>query len=352
MIISKIPIQNIYYLLCYSWNKLEEKDIVQVSDIDSTNILDLFAKVLIQGVKHLFKRGLDRGYIANEDQTKCLRGKICFGPTYKKNLLAKAQIHCEFDEFSHNVLHNQILKSTIGLLIDYKGLNRDLQNELLGLFRKMQQIDDIELRNSLFSRVQLHRNNAFYDFLLKICEIIHENLLISEDPGKSKFRDFFRDEHRMASVFENFVRNFYKIEVPGCKVKSEVISWDAILLDESSNSYLPKMITDVSIEFEDFKVVIEAKYYKKALLEHYGKEKYHSVHFYQLFSYLKNLEAKGGLNTNASGILLYPTAYSEKISEGMILNGHKVMVQTINLNQDWQLIQNDLIELLTVAKAA
>jgi 5-methylcytosine-specific restriction enzyme subunit McrC len=350
MIASKIPIQNIYYLLCYSWNKLEEKDIVQVTDIDSTNILDLFAKVLIQGVKHLFKRGLDRGYIPDEDQTKCLRGKICFGPTYKKNLMSKAQVHCEFDEFNHNVLHNKILKSTIGLLISYDGLHKDLQNELLGMFRKMQQINDIELNSSVFSRVQLYRNNAFYDFLIKICEIVYENLLISEEVGKSKFRDFLRDERKMAKVFENFVRNFYRLEVPGCKVKSEVISWDAILLDEFSKSYLPKMVTDVSIEFDDFKVVIEAKYYKQALLEHYGTEKYRSVHFYQLFSYLKNLEAKGGLNSNCSGILLYPTAFSDPIGGGMMLNGHKVMVRTINLNQDWKLIHKDLIELLTLAK--
>ena len=352
MIASKIPIQNIYYLLCYSWNKLEEKDIVQVTDIDSTNILDLFAKVLIQGLKHLFKRGLDRGYIADEDHTKCLRGKICFGPTYKKNLFAKAQVHCEFDEFNHNVLHNKILKSTIGLLIKYEGLNKELQNELLGLFRKMNQVDDIELRKSVFSMVQLNRNNAFYDFLLKICEIIHENLLISEDIGKSKFLDFLRDENKMATLFEDFVRNFYRLEVSGCKVKSEIISWDAILLDESSKSYLPKMKTDVSIEFDDYKVVIEAKYYKKALLDHYGKEKYRSIHFYQLFSYLKNLEAKGGLNTNCSGILLYPTAHSDISSESMMLNGHKVVVHTINLNQDWKLIHRDLIELLDVAKAA
>ena len=36
----------------------------------------------------------------------------------------------------------------------------------------------------------------------------------------------------------------------------------------------------------------------------------------------------------------------------MMLNGHKVMVKTINLNQDWKLIHNDLVELLNLAKAA
>ena len=53
----KIPIQNIYYLLCYAWNKLDERDIVDVRGIDSTNILDLFARVLIGGLSRLFKQG-------------------------------------------------------------------------------------------------------------------------------------------------------------------------------------------------------------------------------------------------------------------------------------------------------
>ena len=30
----KIPIQNIYYLLCYAWNKLDEKDIVDEDTVD------------------------------------------------------------------------------------------------------------------------------------------------------------------------------------------------------------------------------------------------------------------------------------------------------------------------------
>jgi len=55
-----IPIQNIYYLLCYAWDKLEEKEIVDVEPLDSTSLADLFARVLINGTNHLLKRGFDR----------------------------------------------------------------------------------------------------------------------------------------------------------------------------------------------------------------------------------------------------------------------------------------------------
>jgi len=342
----KIPIQNIYYLLCYAWNKLEERNILEVTGIESTSVLDLFAKVLIGGLKHLFKRGIDRGYVTYAEDTKCLRGKICFAPTIKKNLLIKAQVFCEYDELNHNVLHNQIIKASLGSLIRVEGLNVELKDELIGLYRKLQEIDDIQLSSAIFSRVQLHRNNAFYDFLLKICELIYDNLLITEDPGKSKFRDFLQDETKMAYLFEEFVRNFYKIEAKDCSVRREDIYWDATPLDELSKAFLPKMTTDISVERNGSKVVIETKYYKKALVSHYGLEKYHSKHFYQLFSYLKNLEAKGGANKKCSGVLLYPTVKKEIKGEGLEMGGHKVMVRTINLNQDWSFIRRDLIVLL------
>ena len=99
--VPKIPIQNIYYLLCYAWNKLEERDIVDVSGIDATKILDLFAKVLIGGLSHLFKQGLDRGYVTFSEVTRCLKGKIGFSPTVKQNLLIKAKVYCDFDEMSY-----------------------------------------------------------------------------------------------------------------------------------------------------------------------------------------------------------------------------------------------------------
>ena len=50
-----IPIQNIYIMLIYSWQKHNEKDIVNVDLEGQTNLQDLFAKVLINGINHLFK---------------------------------------------------------------------------------------------------------------------------------------------------------------------------------------------------------------------------------------------------------------------------------------------------------
>ena len=110
----------------------------------------------------------------------------------------------------------------------------------------LKEIEIIPLAKRHFGLVQLHSNNAFYDFLLNICELIHENLFISEEDGTGKFRDFVRDEKKMATLFEAFVRNFYKREQTTFIVSRENIAWDATPLDEYSSGFLPKMQTDIS----------------------------------------------------------------------------------------------------------
>jgi|GEM_PF-3543589 len=43
-----------------------------------------------------------------------------------------------------------------------------------------------------------------------------------------------------------------------------------------------------------------------------GQSSVHSVHLYQIYAYLRNLERRGGPDAQAEGILLYP-AVSQRI---------------------------------------
>ena len=205
---AAIPIQNIYYLLCYAWNRLEEGNIIAVEPTERTSLIDLFAKVLIGGVSHLLKRGLDRGYVHHTEDTGRLRGKIQFQQSLKFILLGQPKASCEYDELNHNVLHNQILKETIRLLVSANDLGGELKDRLVGLHRRLHEVETITLSSHTFRRVQFHRNNQFYDFLIRICDLIYSNLLPTEDQGKSTFRDFIREEGQMRLLFEGFVRNF------------------------------------------------------------------------------------------------------------------------------------------------
>jgi len=339
---KKIPIQNIYYMLCYSWDALEEKDIVQVNDIDSTELLDLFAKVLIGGTNYLIRRGFDRKYLCVNDDLGVIRGKINFNDTFKRRLLQKGKLSCEYDDLSYNILHNQIIKTTINHLIHSKGLDYDLKEELIGPYKSFRDIDEIRLNSRVFSNVILHRNNHYYKFLMNICQIIYENLLIDEKTGESTFQDFERDERKMADLFEDFVRNFYKREQKTYKVCREDIYWNDLRQDPNDKDFLPKMQTDTSLVSDKRKIIIDTKYSKNTLSDR-GKVK--SENLYQLFAYLKNVEVKGGVNETCEGMLLYPQI-DQPLNLEYFIHGHKIQVKTVDLNQEWKLIERRLLSII------
>ncbi len=125
----RIPIQNIYYVLCYAWGHFPEGQHTDVGAEDSPDLQNLLAKALLSGTNHLLRRGLDRGYIETFEDTKNPRGKIEFSQTIKRSLSRTGQIHCLVDELSPNVLHNQIIVSTINMLRRSIGIDPDIRHK-------------------------------------------------------------------------------------------------------------------------------------------------------------------------------------------------------------------------------
>lgn len=338
-----IPIQNIYFLLCYAWDKLEEKEVVNVNAEDFRDIYDLFGKVLVNGCSYLLRRGFDRNYVGHDEIITGIRGKLLFADSLKLNLFRKGHAYCEFDDFSHNVIHNQIIKATIRTLLINKAVSESIRNDLHHVHSKFHGIDEIKLSKLHFNKVRLHRNNYFYDLLIKICRIIYDNLLVTESAGDYKFKDFVREPRKMNIVFEKFVHNFYKLHFPDFRVKRDTIIWKLKAASESGMSLLPQMQTDISIYQPDKVLIIDTKFYHQTLAYNYNKESIHSPNLYQLSAYLQNFESDG---RKVDGMLLYPVVDKE-INEDFSDVNHKVMIRTINLDQNWRLIDKRLREILS-----
>ena len=336
----EIPIQNIYFLLCYAWDKLEERDLVEVDPVGITELVDLFSRVLISGTNHLLKRGFDRNYVLHEEQTSRLKGKIRFDAVIKAGA-PTATLPCEFDELSYDVVHNRILKATARRLIGTDTISKENAEGLAALCRQLPEVRDVEVTSQIFGQVQLHRNNQFYEFLMKLCELIHDNLLVSERRGQSRFRDFTRDRRQMAVLFENFVRNFYRRHTE-YRVRREDIRWNLIARDPSAADLLPKMQTDISLEAEGRKIIIDCKYTPEATQMHYESESLRSEHLYQLHAYLSNQPEQ---ESRCEGMLLYPE-FDKPIEAVFTGNGREISIWTINLHQPWVAIHDDLLRLV------
>ena len=343
----KIPIQNIYYLLCYAWNKLAEADLVKVTPEECRSVRDLLGNVLANGVSHLLKQGLDRGYIPHQEKTSAIRGKIMFTETLKRTYFKQPYVYCEFDELSYNILHNQIIKTMLDKLCRSRELNQEVQQKVEDRLRRLPGIDVIPLNKRDFGRVQLHSNNSFYTFLLHVCELLFDSLLPTEQAGETAFRDFEQDEVKMRYLFENFIRNFYKINLKYCSVNRRSFKWDAQALGSNNFNLLGEMMTDVSISTQTNEFVIETKFSFEALTKYYSKESIRPGHIDQLCRYLRHTQKSVPDKNKPKGILLYPTVKYHFREEGMI-EGFHVVICTINLNQPWRQIHDDLVKLIQI----
>lgn len=91
---------------------------------------------------------------------------------------------------------------------------------------------------------------------------------------------------------------------------------------------------------------MDTKYYKDALKEYHGKKRISSDNLYQMYAYMKNLAANDSSYENCDGILLYPTVDESFKGAMWELDGHKLYAKMINLNQDWDKIHYDLLNVI------
>src|SRR6516165_3819992 len=127
----RIPIQNIYYMLLYAWNRLPEGVNINVSGVLSPDLPNLLAKVLLEGTRHVLRRGLDRGYMAKDEDSTQPRGRIQLSDTMKRGLLSRAMVACNIDELSHNILQNRIVKTTLDHLSRTENVDAKLREALV-----------------------------------------------------------------------------------------------------------------------------------------------------------------------------------------------------------------------------
>jgi len=342
---SAIPILNIYYLLLYAWDRLPEGGILDISGVDSTELADLFAAVLLGGVRHLMRRGLDQSYVAVTDEIPGIRGRVDFAGTARRLLAQHGRALCEFDEFTVDTLPNRILLASIRRVSQAEGLASNLRHDLGGLARSLNGISRVRLDRRAFRQIQLHGNNSFYAFLLSVCKLILESSILVEASGEIRFRDFLRDPDRMAMLFERFLFNFIRREIPNADVRRERIYWSARSESDPSLSLLPSMQTDISVRLQGRTIIIDAKYYEKTLQEHFGAQTFRSAHLYQVFSYLKNIEVRGGQDAAAEGLLLYPKT-DAAVRQSYEIGGHKISVASVDLAQPWRYVRSELLEIV------
>lgn len=343
----QIPIKNIYYMLCYAWNVLEQSDSIFLGSEKFDNIYNLFARIYINGTSSLIKRGLNRYYIQENEAVSTIKGKINISDSIKEQTFRNGRMICEYDNFSEDIKLNQIVKTTINILIKSTKLDTDLRNKLMKLRVYFSEIQEIRFSKVLFSSLRYNRNNYHYRMLINISELIYQGLITNESENEFSFSDFVRDR-QMSKLYEKFVLNFYRTNLDEriYTVHAPKLKWN---LDEDVSeedlSLLPEMRTDIVIEnkVKNIQLIIDTKYYAQTLVtSNWGDiEKVRTGHLFQILAYVNNSHFSG----DVKGILLYPTIDKE-INANLPIGGKSIGIRTLNLDTEWVQISDRLLSII------
>lgn len=350
---ARIPIQNLYYLLCYAWGLPEQREWVRVDADSCPAVLDLLSRLLTKGADVLLRRGLAKEYRTHEEEISGIKGKLELAQTIKANRHHEGKTICTLDDLTGDILLNQIVYTMMYRLLGNKDVDESVRKDLHRTFLRFPKISIIDISRSVFKDVRLNRNSRFYRLILNVCEMLFANMLPEENrPGEYRFLDFTRDEKIMNDIFESFLRNFYLHE---CSeefpfVKRTKIHFQLDAINSEDESLLPEMETDVTLDNpkEGKRIILDAKYYNEMFVSRYGiAKKLRREHVSQITSYVESQEDTNVPHTlKTKGIMVYPKTSVCIENADFKKNGHVYRFCTVDLGQDWKQIDKRLREII------
>lgn len=339
---KSIFIKNIYYMLSYAFTPLNQGGYEDVEKEEFDNIHNLLAVILSKGISRQLKQGLYREYIGRTEDVATMRGKIEMQGTIANKLARKRVLTCEFDELSENNLFNQIIRTTVMLLLRHQDVKADNKAELKKEMLFFSNVDTIDPTTIRWAAIRFQRNNSTYRLLVSICQLILEGMLLTTDKGDYRLASFIKPE-QMSHLYEKYILEYYAKEHREINANTPQIPW---VVDDGYRTMLPTMQSDITLTNKagDQVLIIDAKYYTSTMQTYYNVQTYHSANMYQIFTYVKNKAASFGDQPHrVSGMLLYARTDEEvQPDDTYQMSGNQIGVHTLDLNRKFPEIAEQL----------
>ncbi len=341
---KNILINNIYHMLSYAFQTLNQENYDDVAVESFDEMYDLLAAILAKGIGLQLKRGLYKEYINCQEELSVMRGKINMSRTIQNRLAHKSVLTCDFDELSENNLFNQILKTTVLLLLRNVKVKMAYKDDLKKKMLFFSNVDLLEPTSIRWSSIYFQRNNQTYRMLLSICQLIIEGMLITTDDGDYRIASFV-DEQHMYKLYEKFILEYYRKHYSKLTVTASRIPWS---VDDGIKTMLPIMQSDIHLQKDNTVLIIDAKYYSHTTQIKYNKHTIHSNNMYQIFTYVKNRDYQfGDTEHKVSGLILYAKTQEEIQPDNVYqMHGNQVAVKTLDLNKKFKDIAAQLDEIV------
>jgi len=199
LIRPKVPLENVFLLLEAvtepEWRT--EEFAWDASD----GLLPAFAAFFTRTLERAVGRGLYRAYRTEEEWIPALRGRLDLTAQFRRPGIA-VPVPCRYDEFTADVVENQLLKAALMRLTRTRGVPSLIHRRLRRLRTFFDEVTDTIPDPNVIDRLHITRLNKHYEPALRLAHLILRNLTLSDQRGERAASSFLID---MNTLFQDFV---------------------------------------------------------------------------------------------------------------------------------------------------
>lgn len=223
----KVPVENLFYMLTYAY-RLPEFRREEAGLGVSEDLFEFIVRIFVRQVEALVRRGIYRSYISYDENQPFLRGRLLMADHLRRNAVQVQRLYQRINEYTADILENQILKFTLWQLSwrDYR--QPELRQDLRRTLSAFSEVSLAPVVSSMCDQVIYTRLNSAYRIPIHLARLLLQHLSPEVRPGETPFMAYLFD---MNKVFEQFVARFlqeYFATDPMFQVKTQ----DPIPLDD------------------------------------------------------------------------------------------------------------------------
>ena len=221
----KIPLRNLFLLLEVGLRERNWHD-EAVRYETTLDLLPALVSFFARTTETTLARGLYHSYREHRDRLVAMRGRVDI-PRQLAHPGLIVPVHCEFTEFTADLLENSYLKAAVSRSLRVAGVLPIDRRRLMQHLVTLADVGDVRRHHSDHDRVVFTRLNEHYKPALRLARLVLANLTLEDAIGQTQASSFMVD---MNSLFERFVTERLKRALRG---RLDVKSQHSDRLDEA-----------------------------------------------------------------------------------------------------------------------
>ena len=348
-----IPVRNIWWLMLYASDLGKDAQPSNLASEDlPEEIPDLVAQILVKAVEQRQRHQLSTGFLRKEAVVSRVRGRIDHLKTSRRQLLARGQVACSFEELSIDTPRNRYVRAALDK-VSRLVRSSELVTRCSGLAHGMRLqgvVGELPTRQQI-SNERFGRHDHADQAMLAAARLAMDLALPTEEAGPNALIDPQRCEHWLRRLFEKAIGGFYRLHLDEAQWlvhTGMTLRWPIEEATSGAEQVFPSMRTDIVIDQRNHpqRLVIDTKFTGVLGRGWYRDQSLKSGYIYQLYAYLRSQVDRGDpWADSASGLLLHP-AINGSFDESVVIQGHKMQFATVNLAGSHEKIKERLLSLV------